>query len=231
MIEQRAIPIKNIEVREEDDKRVIDMYPAVFNSWSKDLGGFKERTLPGAFSETIENDDIVAAYNHDSNIVLGRNTAGTLELEEDGKGLRAVIDPPEGMWGDYVISLIKRGDIPGGSFAFETLEDNWRKGEEIDERELIKVRLVDIGPVTYPAYPDTQVQARSIFESDDIDYRRLSSIMLRAERGIDLNERDRDVINNTIQLLKSYLGSSHSERDVGGLEMMKRRLEVAEKSI
>ena len=77
--EVREVPIDRIEVREEDNSEKIVMYPAIFNSWSQDLGGFKERIKPGAFKESIENDDIIAAFNHDNNMILGRNVSGTLE--------------------------------------------------------------------------------------------------------------------------------------------------------
>ena len=163
--EVREVPIDRIEIREEDDSEKIVMYPAIFNSWSQDLGGFKERIKPGAFKESIENDDIIAAFNHNNNMILGRNTSGTLELKEDNKGLRAVIDPPDSYLGEYVTELIDRGDIEGGSFKFEVYEEDWEfNSDELDERELIEVGLRDVGPVTRPAYLETEVNVRTAKE-------------------------------------------------------------------
>lgn len=160
-LEKREIPPENIEVREKENGNVVEMYPAVFNEWSQDLGGFKERIKPGAFKESIENDDIIAAFNHNHDIILGRNTSNTLKLEEDEKGLKAEIDLPDNSWGGYVKELIERGDISGGSFVFDPIEESWESGEEIDKRELEKVNVYEVGPVVRPAYLETEVDIRT----------------------------------------------------------------------
>ena len=191
MAEIREVPMDNIEIenRQEGEKenRVIVMYPAVFNQWSQDLGGFRERVLPGAFEETILQDNIIAAFNHDDNQLLGRNTSGTLELEEDARGLRAVIDPPDGYLGDYVINLIERGDIEGGSFRFEAEEEEWRftdNAEELDERELEKCRLIDVGPVTHPAYPDTEAEV----DNRNLELRSAEEVHQKAKEQVNHGE-------------------------------------------
>ena len=68
-----------IEIRaggENEPARLIG-HAALFNSLSVDLGGFREQIAPGAFREAIKDDDVRALFNHDSNLILGRNTAGT----------------------------------------------------------------------------------------------------------------------------------------------------------
>ncbi|HHW13481.1 MAG TPA: hypothetical protein GXX28_00935, partial [Firmicutes bacterium] len=83
-IERRAFPLEVREVAAE--KRTIVGHAAVFDTIT-DLGWFQERVARGAFAESIRVDDVRALFNHDPNIVLGRNKAGTLRLSEDETGL------------------------------------------------------------------------------------------------------------------------------------------------
>jgi HK97 family phage prohead protease len=137
----------------------------VFDSWSETLGGifpFKEIVRKGTFTETIKLDDIRALFNHDPNFVLGRNKAGTLELEEDEIGLRVVITPPDTSWANDLIKNLRRGDISQMSIGFIVLEDTWGTQDGIDIREIKKVQLFDVSIVTYPAYTQTDVGVRAM---------------------------------------------------------------------
>ena len=142
-------------VKSEDGKAQISGYAAVFNELSDDLGGFREKIQPGAFSEAIVNDDVRALWNHDSNYVLGRNKAGTLKLSEDEHGLHYVVDLPDTQWAKDLSESIKRGDVTQSSFGFMVDSDEWSKQDGETVRTLTKVTLFDVSPVTYPAYPQT----------------------------------------------------------------------------
>ncbi|MHA1569296.1 MAG: HK97 family phage prohead protease [Alphaproteobacteria bacterium] len=137
-------------------------HAAVFDSLSDDLGGFRERIAPGAFAATIAEDDIRALWNHDSNLVLGRNRAGTLTLKEDEQGLAFALDLPDTGGGRDAAETIVRGDVSGMSFGFQTLDDEWQfhDGEHI--RTLRAVRLFEVSPVTFPAYAATDAALRSL---------------------------------------------------------------------
>lgn len=142
----------------------IEGYAAVFNQLSEEMWGFREKIREGAFAKTIEEADIRALFNHDPNYVLGRNKAGTLDLSEDDHGLHFRVKPPDTTWAEDLRETVKRGDVDQASFAFQTIRDEWTQepGEEIAERELIEVKLFDVSAVTYPAYPQTSVSARSL---------------------------------------------------------------------
>jgi HK97 family phage prohead protease len=144
-----------------DGRTSIVGYAAVYNRLSLDLGGFKEEILPGAFDKILGRQrgrqDVVALFNHDSNIVLGRTSSGTLELSSDDKGLRYVVTPPVSR--ADVLELIQRRDVRGSSFAFtvDKSGESFRTGE--DGKAVRQIRevsgLYDVGPVLVPAYPST----------------------------------------------------------------------------
>lgn len=138
-------------------------HAAKFDVLSEDLGGFRERIAPGAFAKTIGSADIRALWNHDANIVLGRNKSGTLRLSEDAAGLAFEVDMPDTQYvRDLVMSPIARGDVNQCSFGFYTVSDKWAKVDGEWLRTLLEVELFDVSPVTYPAYQQTDVAVRSL---------------------------------------------------------------------
>jgi HK97 family phage prohead protease len=147
-----------------DGKRTISGHAAVFNRNSEPMWGFVERVAPGAFSESIGTDDVRALFNHDPNIVLGRNTAKTLRLSEDATGLAVEIDPPDTQAARDLLVSMERGDVTQMSFGFSVITDDWATVDEQTMRTLRKVRLYDVSPVTFAAYPDTDVSVRSLEE-------------------------------------------------------------------
>src|SRR5690625_3155533 len=101
-----------VEMRMEggDSPRIVG-YAAKFDRASGDLGGFTEIIRRGAFAKTIQEADVRALWNHDSNYVLGRSKSGTLRLVEDDEGLRIEVDPPDTQWARDLVKSIERGDV------------------------------------------------------------------------------------------------------------------------
>lgn len=151
----------DIELRE-DDKPVIAGHAAIFNE-ETDIGFFREKIAPGAFTDSIKSDDVRALFNHDPNHVLGRNIANTLKLSEDKEGLSIEIEPPDTQFARDLMVSMKRGDVDQMSFGFQVVKESWEEGEEnqLDLRTLEQVRLFDVSPVTFPAYEGTDVAVRS----------------------------------------------------------------------
>lgn len=146
------------------DENVIEGYAAVFNKDSEDFGGWYERIAPGAFSEVL-GDDVVALFNHDMNLVLGRSGVN-VTLKEDTVGLKYRVSLPDTTLGKDLRTLIKDKIINKSSFAFWVKEQRWVHTEgKPSVRTLVKMkRLFDVSPVTTPAYPDATVGARSFAE-------------------------------------------------------------------
>ena len=93
-------------------------------------------------------------------------SAETLELVEDDIGLRVRITPPDTSWARDITTSIRRGDISQMSIGFVVEDDEWSSSDGIDTRELKKVRLFDVSPVTFPAYTATDVGVRAMQEYD-----------------------------------------------------------------
>jgi len=150
-------------VDEGDTGATIKGHAAVFDMLSEEMMGFREKVAPGAFASSLERgDDVRALFNHDPNFVLGRTKSGTLRLSEDDIGLAIEIDAPLTQTiRDLVLEPIRRGDVDQMSFGFIVIEDAWNREDNI--RTIMDVELFDVSPVTYPAYPDTDVAVRDIF--------------------------------------------------------------------
>lgn len=153
-----------VEVRQYDGNKLrIEGYAAMFGKRSHDLGGFHEYVENSAFTKTLNEADVRGLWNHDKNYVLGRSTAGTLQLSTDSTGLHYLIDPPDTTWARDLMVSMERGDVSGSSFSFRTIKDDWSLDEnDYPKRSLLEVGLIDVSVVTYPAYPDAPSGVRDL---------------------------------------------------------------------
>jgi HK97 family phage prohead protease len=166
----------NFEFRMEESEsgvRTITGHGSVFDSPSEDLGGFREIIHKGAFDAAIANSDVRCLINHEANLILGRNTSGTLRLSITDTGLRYECDLPDTSYARDLAVSLDRGDISQSSFAFTMDWENegareaggnyeYRYNKEQDSWTLhiYKVReLFDVSPVTYPAYKAADVRS------------------------------------------------------------------------
>lgn len=187
---ERRILCEDADVRAEkgeDGQLRIRGYAAVFNSLSSDLGGFRERLHQTAFDAVLrKNPDVRGLFNHDSNFLLGRTKSGTLRLGTDERGLWYTIDPPKSR--QDVLEALERGDVSGSSFAFTVARDGEEWIEENGKliREVRKVAgLFDVGPVVFPAYPDTTAAKRSLEQA--------KAIRVQADAGMSLDDIKRRI--------------------------------------
>ena len=160
--ERRYTPLP-VEARAGGERK-IGGYAAVWNSESKNLGGFVEIILPGAFNDSRSRGwpDVMARYNHDDMWLLGTTGARTLELDIDNTGLSYVVSMPKAR--DDVYELVQRGDVRKSSFAFIPLEEDWSMtDQDYPLRKLMSAQLVDVAPVNRPAYTDTTAGTRAGF--------------------------------------------------------------------
>jgi HK97 family phage prohead protease len=161
---------KNAIRAKKGEKPGIEGHAAVFNQLSVDLGWFRERIMPGAFTANLKaSPDVRCLFNHDPNLILGRTTAGTLRLKEDDKGLFYDCDTPDTQTARDLQTSIERGDVDQCSFGFMVRKQKWSEEPDPDDptgksmmnvREVHDAELFDVSPVTYPAYTGTDVSKR-----------------------------------------------------------------------
>ena len=153
-----------VELRSEVDGNKLTGYGAVFNQYAG-LGGYLETLAPSAFDAVLADpsSDVRSFFNHDSSMLLGRQSAGTLRLSVDSHGLAFELDLPETSYANDVRSLAARGDLTGMSFGFMAGEEQWSTLGARDLRTHVSVaKLIEVSPVSLPAYPGTTVHLRSL---------------------------------------------------------------------
>ena len=159
----------------------------VYNSPSENLGGFVELIKPGAFTESLKTADVRCLIDHNSSLLLGRNTSGTLRLFDGPEALRIENDLPDTSYArDLVVALqprstdpafAGRSDLDGMSFGFIAIEDTWAEGEDGGPmiRTVYRAEIFDVSAVTYPAYTATSLGLRSAFTDTESAVRSLEA--------------------------------------------------------
>jgi HK97 family phage prohead protease len=163
-LEYRAFNLENVST--DENKKTITGRAIVYNSLSNKLRTstgdfFREMVMPGALTDCIERNDILALAHHNQDQVLGRKSAGTLTLEDRADGLYATIDCPDTSFGKDTLISAKRGDLKGFSFGFRPIKQRTfsRDGEKI--RELTAIDCREISVVGNPAYNETTLACRN----------------------------------------------------------------------
>lgn len=186
-----------VEVRGDETPKIRGL-AASYGKWSLDLGGFKEMIEPGAFDRVLsrKNLDVVAFFDHDGQ-PLGRTTSGTLRLALDDRGLNYENDPPDTQLGRDVVTLIRRRDLFGSSFAFtvEPKGEVWAHDEKGNTTRTIREfsGLYDVSVVTHAAYGKaTSVAVRAL------ERWRAENLTSREVRQIAEQEADRSFKVSTV---------------------------------
>ncbi|GEQ22279.1 hypothetical protein CBU02nite_27850 [Clostridium butyricum] len=151
-----------LKTRSEGENMTIEGYFVVFNSQTELWQGAYEEIAPQALDNTLSN-DIRALINHDTRLVLGRNKSGTLDLKVDSRGLWGSIKiNPNDTDAVNLYERVKRGDVDQCSFGFNVTseETDWREDGTV-KWTITGVDLHEVSVVTFPAYEDTGVAARS----------------------------------------------------------------------
>lgn len=159
VFETRAVGSDALTYTVADGRPRIDARAIKFNSWSVDLGGFRERMMPE--SVTLEP-DLVALFDHDTSRVLGRTSAGTMEVRPNSVGVDFTAYPPDTTWAADLRVSMDRGDIRGCSYRMFVDRDSWYvDGDGQVCRDILAARISELTITSMPAYPETTAEARS----------------------------------------------------------------------
>ena len=185
-VRQVRTSMSDFTTREDGENPRIEGYFAVFNSNYEIFKGCTESIAPGAFTDELTS-DVRALIDHDTRLVLGRTTAGTLELREDERGLWGGIDiNPKDTEAMNLYARVKRGDVSQCSFGFNILDEEHTEREDGTHHWTIKkVRLFEVSCCTFPAYEETAISAR---KADIADIEKRKADVWREETRKKLKE-------------------------------------------
>ena len=184
--EQREFRMENAEY----EGNTIRGYAAVYNSDSEWMGGFYEQIEAGAFDGVMDN-DVRAYFNHDENLLLGRVSSGTLRIGTDKRGLYYEVDLPNTTYANDLVELMKRGDVNQSSFAFLIDQDRWEQRDGKTYRIIEKVsRLLDVSPVSQPAYPDATSELKRDLETETKEEIETAAVENTASEAVETKEED-----------------------------------------
>lgn len=160
-------------------------YAAIYDEVTETTNeGWAERIARGAFDEVLADPatDARAVFNHNMAHVLGRQSAGTLQLRSDERGLRYDISLPRTTYAEDLKEMVRRGDVTGASFAFH--QGEIQRGTSPGGRMMVthtKIkRLIDISVVPMPVYAGASVALRGETPAAAALARRAQMIQIRA---------------------------------------------------
>lgn len=150
------------ETREENGRHYIEGYFAVFDEAYEIAPHIIERIEPTFFDSSMSG-DVRALINHNTDLVLGRTTAGTLTLSKDDHGLYGRIEiNPDDTDAMNVYARVKRRDVTQASIGFEIIDESGQTlPDGTFETRLKDGILYEVTVCTFPAYLTTELSARA----------------------------------------------------------------------
>jgi HK97 family phage prohead protease len=162
---------------DDGDGLTLEGYGAVFNvptrinSWE---GEFDEVIAPGAFKRTIDRKGpkgIRLQFNHGQDQLFGGLPIGAIEeLREDVNGLYVRARLHDNWHTKPIRDAIASGAIEGMSFRFIVHNEERDTSGDVERRLIREVELFEVGPVVWPAYPETTVGVRSGDANDPVKF-------------------------------------------------------------
>ncbi len=165
----------DFEVRAEENEEhgsTLTGRPIVYNA-TTDLGFFFERIDQGAL-DNADLRDVKFLVNHDTGMIpLARsrrnneNSTMQMIIGSAGMDIRVDLDTENNAEARALYSSVKRGDLSGMSFMFTVDRDEWQDLDTDKPTRIIKgiSRVFEVSAVTFPAYEQTSITARTAEEA------------------------------------------------------------------
>jgi HK97 family phage prohead protease len=146
-----------------DDSQTISGYAIMYDTESQPIGGEFVEVIEKRALDGVDTSNTYLLYQHNTEDVLASTKAGTLSLRNTDKGLYFTATLPDTQLGKDTYTLVKRGDLSGMSFGFTVKNDTWNVRSEPAVRKVNSIdKLYELSVVTFPAYSETVVSARSL---------------------------------------------------------------------
>jgi len=162
---ERSVSFEIRAAEGDSDGLTLTGYAAVFDNatridnWE---GTFDEKIARGAFKRSINARTPVLQFEHGRHPLLGSMPLGTItKLREDDHGLYVEARLADNWLIQPVRDAIASGAIDGMSFRFQVIKEAWDDRGPVPVRTLEEVKLMELGPVVFPAYESTTVGVRS----------------------------------------------------------------------
>jgi HK97 family phage prohead protease len=199
---------------QQDGKKIVGR-AIVYNSLSRDLGGFVERFLPGAVADSVARGIVCALVNHDTSQPIGDQQAGTLRLIDGSAGLDCEITLPDTSYARDAVAVMQQrgGTGTGMSFGFNIdgpddvawLKENGQNVAEIRKAQLGEVSILTGMP---PAYAATSAVLRSLDHQGEIDLAerygvdldQLAAVFTSIKRGLILSDAEQKTMQKARSL-------------------------------
>ena len=134
-------------------------------------GRFLEQVEEGAFAKTIAEaaDRVKVLYDHGFDPQIGNKILGPIDdLREDSDAAVGVVPLFDTSYNRDLLPGLTAG-VYGSSFRFVVIKDEWNEEpgvsewnpKGVPERTIKEVRLMEFGPVTFPANPEATAGVRS----------------------------------------------------------------------
>ncbi len=165
----RVIDLQELRISQEEDKMIIEGYPIVYGKRTFLWPGVAEIITPGASKAALAKRNTNVYWNHDTAKPMAGFKNGTLEAKEDEHGVFMRAEVQGTVWGREGYEAIQCGIVNQMSFAFTVTREHEEWTRELNaDGSLLEVRTInefdlisDFSPVSQPAYPTTEVYARS----------------------------------------------------------------------
>ncbi len=209
----------------DDETRKIVGHAAVFNKESEEIFGFREVILPGTFKQSLRQDDIRALKNHNDDHILGRkhlrgsSFSDTLKLNEDERGLAFEIDPPDTTYARDLMVNLERGDVTQTSFRFRVVPggdkwtEHWNEAKKRSYmlRTISRAKVFEVSPVTFPAYPQTDVSLRALLGVKGVDYDGIQEALRSLGQGQELEADELRALTQAVEGLAQLLKAADTD--------------------
>ena len=207
-LERRSYDFE-VKAEERDNEYIITGRPIVYNSRT-DLGIFDEIIDQGAL-DGADLTDVRFLINHDiSRIPLARsrrnNGNSTMQFTPDELGLNldwVKLDVESNADSRALYSAVGRGDISGMSFRFSVDGEEWENLEsDHPTRHITKIgSVVEVSAVTFPAYPSTEIYARS---KEELESARSVVETARQKRAAEVDTSELELLKEKTKILGGF---------------------------